>query len=51
MIRYTLLALALVGAAGAAHAQTYQRYDAARDPYGRPFVGSPPQPSPGDYTP
>jgi len=50
MIRYTLLALALVGAAGAAHAQMYQRYDAARDPYGRPFVGSAPQPSPGDYT-
>jgi len=50
MIRYTLLALALVGAAGAAHAQVYQRYDMARDPYGKPFVGSPPQVSPGDYT-
>ena len=30
MIKYTLLALALVGAAGAVHAQT------AVDPYGRP---------------
>jgi hypothetical protein len=50
MIRYTLLALALVGAAGAAHAQTYQRYDIARDPYGKPFVGGPAQKSPGDYT-
>lgn len=50
MIRYTLLALALVGTASAAHAQTYQRYDMARDPYGRPFVGGPAQPSPGDYT-
>ncbi|MBS0524647.1 MAG: hypothetical protein JSS04_13550 [Proteobacteria bacterium] len=50
MIRYTLLALALMGAAGVAHAQMYQRYDAARDPYGRPYVGSAPQPSPGDYT-
>jgi hypothetical protein len=50
MIRTTLLALALVGAAGAAHAQTYQRYDMARDPYGKPFVGGPAQPSPGDYT-
>jgi hypothetical protein len=50
MIRYTLLALALVGAAGAAHAQTYQRYDMARDPYGKPFVGGPAQVSPGDYT-
>jgi hypothetical protein len=44
MIRYTLLALALVGAAGAAYAQ------APVDPYGRPYVMSPPQPSPGDYT-
>ena len=44
MIKYTLLALALVGAAGAVHAQT------AVDPYGRPLVSSPPQPSPGDYT-
>jgi hypothetical protein len=50
MIRTTLLALALVGAAAAAHAQTYQRYDMARDPYGRPFVGGPAQPGPGDYT-
>ena len=50
MIRYTLLALALIGAAGAAHAQMYQKYELARDPYGRPFVGSPPQPTPGDYT-
>jgi hypothetical protein len=50
MIRYTLLALALVGAASAAQAQTYQRYDMARDPYGKPFVGGPPQRSPGDYT-
>ena len=30
MISNTLLALALVGAAGAVHAQTYQRYDMAR---------------------
>jgi hypothetical protein len=44
MIRYTLLALALIGAAGAAHAQTYDKYEMARDPYGRP------QRSPGDYT-
>jgi hypothetical protein len=49
MIKYTLLALALVGAAGAVHAQT------AVDAYGRPIVSapvisSPPQPSPGDYT-
>jgi len=44
MIRYTLLALALVGAAGAAYAQ------APLDPYGRPYVSSAPQPSPGDYT-
>ena len=44
MIKYTLLALALVGAAGAVHAQT------AVDPYGRPVVSSPPQPSPGDYS-
>lgn len=50
MMRYSLLALALVGAAGAAHAQTYERYEMARDPYGRPFVGAPAQPSPGDYT-
>ena len=50
MIRTTLLALALVGAAGAAHAQVYQKYEMARDPYGRPFVGGPAQPSPGDYT-
>ena len=50
MIRYTLLALALIGAAGAAHAQMYQKYEMARDPYGRPFVGSPAQPTPGDYT-
>ena len=50
MIRYTLLALALVGAASAANAQMYDKYEMARDPYGRPFVGSPPQRSPGDYT-
>ena len=53
MIRTSLLALALVGVVGAAHAQTmqqYQRYDMARDQYGRPFVGGPPQRSPGDYT-
>lgn len=43
MIRYTLLALALVGTAGAAYAQ------APLDPYGKPYVMSPPQPSPGDY--
>ena len=50
MIRTTLLAVALLGVVGAAEAQTYQRYDLARDPYGRPFVGGPPQRSPGDYT-
>jgi len=50
MIRYTLLALALVGAAGAAHAQMYEKYEMARDPYGKPFVGGPAQPGPGDYT-
>ena len=50
MIRSTLLALALIGAASAAHAQMYDKYEVARDPYGRPFVGSPPQPTPGDYT-
>ena len=53
MIRTTLLALALVGVADAAHAQMmqrYDRYDVARDPYGRPFVGAPAQRSPGDYT-
>lgn len=49
MIKHTLLALALIGAAGAAHAQTVV------DAYGRPIVSapvisSPPQPSPGDYT-
>ena len=44
MIKYTLLALALVGAAGTVHAQT------AVDPYGRPMVSSQPQTSPGDYT-
>lgn len=48
MIKYTLLALALAGAAGAVQAQTF-------DAYGRPIVrapviSSPPQPSPGDYT-
>jgi hypothetical protein len=36
MIRSTLLALALIGAAGAANAQY--------------VISSPPQPSPGDYT-
>jgi hypothetical protein len=44
MIRYSLLALTLVGAAGVVHAQP------AVDSYGRPVVSSPPQPSPGDYT-
>lgn len=44
MIKYSVLALALVGAAGAVHAQP------AVDAYGRPVVSSPPQPSPGDYT-
>jgi hypothetical protein len=50
MIRYSLLALALVSAASAAQAQMYQRYEIARDPEGKPFVGGPPQRSPGDYT-
>lgn len=44
MIKSTLLVLALVGFAGAVHAQP------AVDSYGRPIVSSPPQPSPGDYT-
>lgn len=49
MVKYSLLALTLLGAAGAVHAQTVV------DPYGRPIVSapvisSPPQPSPGDYT-
>ena len=48
MMRYTLLAaLAVISAAGAVQAQQMQ---IARDPYGKPFVGPPPQPSPGDYT-
>jgi hypothetical protein len=47
MIRYSLLtALAVISAAGAAQAQM----QIARDPYGKPFVGPPPQPTPGDYT-
>lgn len=49
MVKYSLLALTLLGAAGAVHAQTVV------DSYGRPIVSapvisSPPQPSPGDYT-
>ncbi|MCW5733452.1 MAG: hypothetical protein KIS73_04975 [Enhydrobacter sp.] len=49
MIKYTLLALALAGAAGTVQAQTVV------DAYGRPIasapvISSPPQPSPGDYT-
>jgi hypothetical protein len=44
MIKHALLAIALVGAAGTVHAQMVV------DPYGRPMVGSQPQPSPGDYT-
>jgi hypothetical protein len=39
MIRHSLLALALIGAAGAAYAQS-----------GYYTLGSQPQPSPGDYT-
>ena len=52
MIRTTVLALALLGVVGAAHAQMqrYDRYEVARDTYGRPFGGGPPQVSPGDYT-
>ena len=38
MIRSTLLALALLGVAGSAYAQTHY------------IIDSPPQPSPGDYT-
>jgi hypothetical protein len=44
MIRCTMLALALIGTAGAVYAQT------SLDPYGRPMVSSQPQPSPGDYS-
>jgi len=44
MIKYSLLTLALVAAAGAVHAQPVV------DPYGRPIVSSQPQVSPGDYT-
>ena len=48
MIRYSLLAaLAVLSAAGGVQAQQMQ---IARDPYGKPFVGPPPQPTPGDYT-
>lgn len=39
MIRHSLLALALIGAAGAAYAQS-----------GHYVISSPPQPGPGDYT-
>ena len=39
MIRHTLLALALIGVAGTAYAQS-----------GSYVISSPPQPSPGDYT-
>ncbi|HSI00982.1 MAG TPA: hypothetical protein VLA02_10295 [Reyranella sp.] len=46
MIRTTLLALALMGAAGAAHAQ----YVINPQPNTQYIVSSPPQPSPGDYT-
>jgi hypothetical protein len=47
MIRYTVLALALVGAAGTAYAQGA---GPGLDAYGRPLISSPPQPTPGDYT-
>jgi hypothetical protein len=39
MIRHSLLAIALIGAASAAYAQS-----------GSYVISSPPQPSPGDYT-
>ena len=39
MIRYSLIALALIGIAGAASAQPAQHV----------IISSPPQPSPGDY--
>jgi len=46
MIRTTLLAAALIGIAGVALAQS----SPPRDPSGRPYIMSAPQPSPGDYT-
>lgn len=45
MIRYSLMALALIGVAAVASAQT----NVAPMP-GHVIIASPPQPSPGDYT-
>ena len=45
MIRHSLLALAVIGVAGVASAQT----NVAPMP-GHVIIASPPQPSPGDYT-
>jgi hypothetical protein len=49
MIKYTGLALALVGAAGVGAAGAVQA-QTSLDPYGRPMVSSQPQPTPGDYS-
>jgi hypothetical protein len=46
MTRLAVLAIALMGVAGVAQAQS----GPPRDPNGRPYVTSSPQPSPGDYT-
>jgi hypothetical protein len=46
MTRLTILTLALMGVASVAYAQSSRPLD----PYGRPYVSSNPQPSPGDYT-
>src|SRR5471032_1163202 len=46
MTRLTVLTLALMGVASVAYAQSSRPLD----PYGRPYVSSNPQPSPGDYT-
>jgi len=46
MKRLAVLAIALMGIAGVAQAQS----GPPLDPNGRPYVTSNPQPSPGDYT-
>ena len=46
MTRLAVLAIALMGVAGVAQAQS----GPLRDPNGRPYVTSSPQPSAGDYT-
>jgi hypothetical protein len=46
MTRLTVLTLALMGVASVSYAQSARPLD----PYGRPYVSSNPQASPGDYT-